>query len=60
MDGAGKPARVRRTLGQVQIQEGSPILAQVYCWYIEYEIREANTVGVTVSTYECRTTAGFS
>ena len=46
--------RAPRTLRQVQIQGGKGISAQVYCWYIEHEIREADTVDVPVSTFECR------
>jgi len=64
------PAGIRapRTLRQVRIQKGSRIAAQVYCWYIEHEIRETEAVNLSVSTFECRivmrlnrmTTAGFS
>jgi len=51
--------RAQRTLRQVQIQGGTRISAQVYCRYIEHEIREADTVDVPVSAFECRLTAGF-
>jgi len=43
----------------VQIQGGKGISAQVYCWYIEHEIREADTEDVPVSTFECRIIARF-
>ena len=51
--------RAPRTLRQVQIQGGQQISVQVYCWYIEHEIREEDTADVLVSTFECRTTAEF-
>jgi len=51
--------RAPRTLRQAQIQEGPRISAQEYCLYIEHEIREADTVDVVVSTFECRIAAGF-
>ncbi|WP_456473461.1 glycosyltransferase family 4 protein [Desulfolithobacter sp.] len=41
------------------MQGGEPFSAQAYLWYVEHENGEADTAYVLVSTFECRTTAGF-
>ena len=41
----------------IRIQGGTRISAQVYCWYIKHEIREADAVDVPVLTFEYRITA---
>ncbi len=61
------PAVVRapRMSRQVQIQGNTPFLVQVYSEssaylrYVEHENRETDAADVPVSTFECRTTAGF-